>query len=132
LRKLQNDIRFFVLFDLFHALNPETSLPHLTNTLYIVPGPLHFSQIEDVKLSRKVLYYFVIDSIVNEILIFENRWMRTYPFGPPLNGSTRRCMLVPLSDIKLYLRILHVYRTCIARVYRISAFRYLLFSTANL
>jgi len=35
--------------------------------------PLHFSlQIEDVKLSRKVLYYFAIDSIVNEILIFEN------------------------------------------------------------
>jgi len=30
-------------------------------------------QVEDVKLSRKVFYYFIIDSIVNEILIFENR-----------------------------------------------------------
>jgi len=37
--------------------------------------PLHFSrvQVENIKLSRKVLYYFAIDLIVNEILIFENR-----------------------------------------------------------
>jgi len=39
-------------------------------------GTTHFTshaQVEDVKLSRKVLYYFAIDSIVNEILIFEYR-----------------------------------------------------------
>jgi len=38
-------------------------------------GTAHFTsrvQVEDVKLSRKVLYYFAIDSIINEILIFEN------------------------------------------------------------
>jgi len=36
--------------------------------------PLHLScaDVEDVKLSRKVFYYFAIDSIINEILIFEN------------------------------------------------------------
>jgi len=41
-----------------------------------VLGTGHFTsrvQIEDIKLSRKILYYFAIDSIVNEILIFENR-----------------------------------------------------------
>jgi len=29
-------------------------------------------QIEYTKLSRKILYYFAIDSIVNKVLIFEN------------------------------------------------------------
>jgi len=39
-------------------------------------GTAHFTsrvQAEDVKLSGKILYYFAINSIVNEILIFENR-----------------------------------------------------------
>jgi len=49
--------------------------------VYRVSGIAHFIshvQAEDVKLSRKVLY-FAIDSIVNEILIFEKCWIRTYP-----------------------------------------------------
>jgi len=60
-----------------------------------VSGTRHFTsrvQVEDIELSRKVLYCFAIDSIVNEILIFENRWMRAYPLGPPPNASARRCM----------------------------------------
>jgi len=42
---------------------------------YRVSGTGHFTsriQVEDVKLSKKVLYYFAIDSIIKEILIFEN------------------------------------------------------------
>jgi len=41
--------------------------------IYRMSDTAHFTsrvQIEDVKLNRKVLYYFAIDSIVNEILIF--------------------------------------------------------------
>jgi len=49
---------------------------------YRVSGTGHFTsriQVEDVKLSKKVLYYFAIDSIIKEILIFENCWIRAYP-----------------------------------------------------
>jgi len=45
-------------------------------TIYRVSGTAHFTsrvQVEDIKLSRKGLYYFAIDSIVNDILIFKNR-----------------------------------------------------------
>jgi len=45
--------------------------------------PFHFSYAgRGVKLSRKVLYYFAIDSIVNEILIFENRWNKSISVQP--------------------------------------------------
>jgi len=40
-----------------------------------VSDTAHFTsrvQVENVKLNRKGRYYFAIDSIVNEILIFEN------------------------------------------------------------
>jgi len=54
--------------------------------IHSVSDTAHFTsrvQVEDVNLSRKVLYYFAIDSIVNKILIFENRWMKAYPPDPP-------------------------------------------------
>jgi len=57
---------------------------------------LHFCmQVEDIKLNRKVLYYFTVDSIVNEILIFENCRMRAYPSGPAPNANAQRCTLAP-------------------------------------
>jgi len=65
---------------------------------YKVSGTAHFIsrvQVEDVKLNRKVFYYSAINSLINVILIFENRWMKAYLPGPPPNTSARRCTSVP-------------------------------------
>jgi len=53
--------------------NTRTLQAHALYTGCQAPPTSLLVQVEDVKLSRKVLYYFAIDSIVNEILIFENR-----------------------------------------------------------
>jgi len=47
-------------------------------------------QVEDVRLSRKVLYHFAICVIVNEILIFEDCRKEAYSAGPLANASAWR------------------------------------------
>jgi len=78
--------------------------------VYRVSGTAYFTsrvQVEDVKLSRKVLYCFAVDSIVNDILIFEYRWMRAYSPGPPPNASARRCTSAPLNDTASFVHSRH-------------------------
>jgi len=47
-------------------------------------------QIEDFKLSKEVLYHFAIFTIVNKILIFENRRIGAYLPGPSPFARSRR------------------------------------------
>jgi len=47
-------------------------------------------QVEDVKLSQKVLYHFAIIVIVSEILIFENCRKEACSAGPSANASAWR------------------------------------------
>jgi len=44
-------------------------------------------QVEDVRLSRKVLYHFAIFVIIDEILIFEDCRKEAYSAGPSANAS---------------------------------------------
>jgi len=63
---------FFLNASLKKYFGAIFKMGHLVYTYQAPPTSL-LVQVEDVKLSRKVLYYFAFDSIVNEVLILENR-----------------------------------------------------------
>jgi len=66
--------------------------------IYRVSGTTRINpcvQVEDVRLSRKVLYHFAIFVIINEILIFEDWRKEACSAGPSANASARRDMLAP-------------------------------------
>jgi len=58
--------------------------------IYRVPGttrPSFCVQVEDVKLSRKILYHFANFVIINKILIFEDCRKEACAAGPSANAS---------------------------------------------